>query len=409
MTQFIYKVNLKGKETSGIIEAMNVAEASQKLQEKGGYILMLRQRFSFGSLKLNYWVERFIASLSERMSINEKILFTIQLGAMLKTGLPIMEAIEAFIEDKPTGSSVVLKDIIDKLKRGKKLSKAMSAHPRVFDKVYVNVVRAGEEMGTLAETLVYLGEQLKREHNLTVKIRSAMIYPSVVFVAMIAVMTFIVFSVVPKINDFAKSSGVALPRVTQTMITLTTFLKQNWLGVMVVLIGVGFVGWQGIKTKKGKKLVDGLMLKTPVLGELVRRYNQVRFAYLLAGFYKYGISVGDAFDILAESLGNIYYSESCLRLKSKLTLGKSFSDALASERELFPSIMARIVKGAEQTGVLDETLRKLAKFYERELATALKNLTGLIEPLLIVLLGIGVLGIALSVILPIYRLTSQIR
>lgn len=409
MTQFIYKLNLKGKEIAGIIEAANLNEASQKLEEKGGYILMLKQRFSLGSLKVNQWLEQLIKSLSERMSASEKILFTSQLGTMLKTGLPITEAIEAFIEDKPTGSSLVLKKIVDELKVGRKLSEAMVAYPRVFGKIYVNVVRAGEEMGTLSETLVYLGEQLKKEHELANRIRSAMIYPLVVLTAMIAVMTFIIFLVVPKIVIFAQNSGVALPKITQILISLTTFLRQSWLGLLLFLLVSGFLARQGIKTKKGKKLLDGFLLKIPVLGELIRRYNQVRFARLLSGFYKYGINVSDAFDILADSLGNTYYSESCLRLKAKLTLGRSFSEALSAERDLFPSIMARIIKGAEHTGALDETLRKLTAFYEQELATTLKNLTSLIEPVLIVLLGIGVVGVALSVILPIYRVTSQIR
>jgi len=264
-------------------------------------------------------------------------------------------------------------------------------------------------MGTLSETLTYLGDQLKREHKLIVKIRSAMIYPMVVLTAMVSVMTFITFSVVPKIANFAKSSGVELPKITQIMINLTTFIQKTWPVLLTIFLIFILLLWQLLKSKKGKKIADKILLKTPVLGNLIRRYNQVRFTRLLAGFYKYGIGVSDAFTILAESLNNTYYSESCLRLKSKLTFGRSFSEALSAEKELFPPIMARIVKGAERTGVLDKTLLKLAKFYEEELAAALKDLTSLIEPILIIILGVGVVGVALSVILPIYRVTSQIR
>ena len=409
MAQFIYKINLKGKEISGIISAVNLDQASQKIQEKGGYILVLKKRFPFESLKIIHWLEKIISSLTERIKTSEKILFTTQLGAMLKTGLPITEAIEAFIEEKPTGASIILKNIVDNLKSGKKLSRAMADHPRAFDKVYISVVKAGEQMGTLSETLTYLGDQLKREHKLIVKIRSAMIYPMVVLTAMVSVMTFITFSVVPKIANFAKSSGVELPKITQIMINLTTFIQKTWPVLLTIFLIFILLLWQLLKSKKGKKIADKILLKTPVLGNLIRRYNQVRFTRLLAGFYKYGIGVSDAFTILAESLNNTYYSESCLRLKSKLTFGRSFSEALSAEKELFPPIMARIVKGAERTGVLDKTLLKLAKFYEEELAAALKDLTSLIEPILIIILGVGVVGVALSVILPIYRVTSQIR
>ena len=409
MSQFVYKVNVKGEETAGIIEAVDMAEASTKLQERGGYILMLKPRFSWGQINVSGWVERLLGAMSEHMGVADKILFTTQLGVMLKTGLPIVEAIEAFVEDKRTGSSVMLKGLVADLKGGKRLSHAMAAHPKVFDRVYVNVVRAGEEMGNLGETLVYLGDQLKREHGLMTKVRSALIYPVVVMTAMVAVMGFVVGFVIPKIAEFARSSGASLPQVTMIMINAAEWGGQNWLGMGGGMVAIGLVGWQGAKTKKGKRWLDGLVLKIPIVGELVRRYNQVRFCRLLAGFFKYGISVAEAFDILAASLGNSYYSESCLRLKAKLTLGRSFSEALATERELYPPIMAKVIKGAERTGVLDETLLRLAKFYERELKLAVKDLTSLIEPILIVMLGMGVVGVALAVVLPVYRLTSQIR
>src|SRR3989344_8564628 len=205
MSQFVYKVNVEGKETAGVIEAGDVAEASTKLQERGGYILMLKPRFSWGEISFSGWAERLIGALREWMSAADKIFFTTQLGVMLKTGLPIVEAIEAFVEDKRTGSSVMLKGLVADLKGGKRLSAAMAAHPKVFDKVYVNVIRAGEEMGNLGETLVYLGNQLKREHGLVTKVRSALIYTVVVMTAMAAVMGFVVGFVIPKIAAFARS------------------------------------------------------------------------------------------------------------------------------------------------------------------------------------------------------------
>lgn len=409
MNEFVYKISIKGKETSGVVEADDAVEAATKLKEQGGYILQLKRRWAWGDWSWEELGERWAKIFSGKMKGSDKVLFTTQLGAMLKTGLPIVEAIEAFVEDRRSGSAVILKEIIGDLKRGQKLSAAMAAHPRTFDKVYVNVVRAGEEMGTLGETLVYLGQQLKREINLVNKVRSALIYPMVVLTAMIGVMSFIMIFVVPKIAEFAAQAGASLPGATVVMIKMVEVMKGYWWGIAGAGVGLGVIAWQGIKTKRGKKWVDGVILKMPVLGELVKRYNQVRFAWLLSGFFKYGISVAEAFDILQESLGNSYYAEACARLKAKLTLGRSFSAALETEKELFPPIMARVIKGAERTGELDASLRRLAKFYEGELRVALKNLTSLIEPVLIVFLGIGVVGVALAVILPVYKVTSQIR
>jgi type IV pilus assembly protein PilC len=358
---------------------------------------------------LRSWLEKFWAPLAEKMSSGEKVLFTTQLGSMLKTGLPVTRALEAFVDEKQTRMSLPIKRIMEQLRGGKSLSEALQSHPNVFDKIYVNVVRSGETMGKLAESLEYLGEQLKREHELKAKVKSALIYPIVVLVAMFGVMTFIALSVVPKIVVFAKNAGAELPQITQIIVAATEFIRQYWWFLILVMLGLMVGSWRLLKTRQGRKTIDGLLLKVPVVGELIKRYNQARFSRLLSGFYRYGISVEVAFDILTESLGNYHYSQACRRMKQRLTMGRSLSEVLDSERELFSGIIGRVVKGAEQTGVLDETLLKLALFYEDELGVSLNNLTTIIEPVLIMFLGVGVIGIALAVIVPIYRVTSQLR
>ncbi len=409
MAQYRYTVSRKGQETSGLVEAESLIEAGEKLQEQGGYILELRERFSLGSLRLGSGLEKLIRPLTEKMGEGEKVLFTAQLGSMLKTGLPVTKALEAFVDEKQTRMSMPIKRIMEILKAGKSLSEALAGYPKIFDKVYVNVVKAGETMGKLAESLSYLGDQLKREYDLRAKVKSAMAYPVVVLMAMFGVMTFIALSVVPKIVKFTENAGAKLPQVTAMIIGGTEFLREYWLFVLLVGIGLIIGMWRMMKTKSGRRFADGLLLKLPVIGKLIKRYNQARFARLLSGFYRYGISVELAFEILADSLENYYYSEACKRMKQRLMTGRSLSVVLSAEKELFSGMMGRVVKGAEQTGVLDETLLKLAVFYEEELETALNNLTTIIEPVLIVLLGIGVIGIALAVIVPIYQVTSQLR
>ena len=328
---------------------------------------------------------------------------------MLKTGLPIIKALEVFIDEKRGQAGAPLKKIMAQLEMGKSLSQALSSYPRVFDKVYISVVRSGEAMGKLAETLIYLGRQLKREHDLSSKVKSALIYPVVVLTAMVAVMSFIALSVVPKIVTFAQNSGVQLPPITRIMIAVTTTIGQYWPVMLASLAVIVVLFWRGAKTKHGRTLIDKVILRLPLIGSLVRRYNQVRFARLLSGFYRYGINVEAAFDILSDCLGNASYSDGCRRIKQRLMRGESLSNALTHEEELFTGIMSRVIKGAEQTGALDQTLLKLAVFYEKELNDKLNNLTVIIEPILILLLGAGVVGIALAVIVPIYKVTSQLR
>jgi len=409
MVQFKYTVSQQGKETSGVIEASSSTEAAEKLKEKGGYILELKQRFSFGLFNISGWLEKFLTPLSERMGSSEKIFFTAQLSSMLKAGLSITKAIEVFIDEKQTKASIPLRKIISKLESGKKLSEAFSTYPKIFDQVYINVVRSGEATGKLDESLDYMAKQLKQEYQLASKVKSAMIYPIVVLTAMIGVMSFITLSVVPKIVDFAKNAGAELPQITKILVFVTEFCRQFWPFFILIFLILTIILWRLIHTKKGKRFIDGFFLKIPIIGTLIRRYNQARFTRLLSGFFHYGISVDRAFEILSDSLSNSFYSEACFRMKSKLMLGSSLSAVLTSEKELFSTIMNQVVKGAEKTGVLDETLMKLAIFYEEELETSLNNLTSIIEPILIIFLGIGVIGIALSVIVPIYRVTSQLR
>ena len=331
MPQFKYTVSQKGKEATGIVEAENITEAGEKLQEQGGYILELKERFFLGEFKLSRWLQKVMSPLMMRMDVMEKILFTSQLGSMLKTGLPVTKAIEAFVDEKQTRTSALLKQVLDQLKSGKSLSETLAGYPQTFDKVYVNVLRSGETMGKMAESLIYLGKQMKKEHGLKTKVKSAMTYPIVVLMAMAGVMSFIAISVVPKIVIFAKNAGAQLPQVTQAIIRLTEIMSDYWWLIILIFISVGGGGIRVLKTPEGRKLADRLLLKLPIIGELVRRYNQARFARLLSGFYRYGISVKEGFEILTDTLSNYYYSQACIRMGEKIMAGKSLSASLSSE------------------------------------------------------------------------------
>ena len=409
MIWYKYTVSRNGKEERGQIEAAGLLGAAEKLKQDGGYILELKERFSWRLIWASGWLESLINPWSERALKSEKLLFTSQLGEMLKTGVPIIKAIEVFVDEKGGQAAQPLKKIMSQLEMGRSLSQALAGYPRIFDKVYISVVRSGEAMGKLAETLIYLGRQLKREHDLRNKVKAALIYPTVVLTAMVVVMSFISFSVVPKIVTFAQNSGAQLPPITLIMIAVTTFIQKYWPGLLLILGITIILTWRGMQTDQGRILVDRLVLRLPLVGNLMRRYHQVRFARLLSGFYRYGINVESAFDILADCLGSASYSSGCRRIKQRLMRGESLSNALTNEDKLFTGIMGRVIKGAEQTGVLDQTLLKLAQFYEKELNGKLNNLTAIIEPILILFLGAGVLGIALAVIVPIYKITSQLR
>lgn len=410
MSEFDYRAVGRDGAKSGRIIAGTENEAQKLLSEQDLTVINLsvHRPVNFGIFSGTF--EKIQTSLTEKMSGSEKILFTTQLASMIKAGLPLIDALSTFIDQQSdTGSSRIINKIIQDVQSGVKLSDALAKFPKIFDSTYLAVVRAGEGSGTLDDSLAYLAELMRRENELSGKVKSALIYPTVVVTAMVSVMVFISVSIIPKIITFAESSGQKLPFYTLMMVAMVSFITKYWWLVILILIMLVLAAIAFATSKAGAELIGRISLKIPVLGTVVARYNQARFARVLGGFYMYGVDVVTSFDILASSLPNPLYKEACLRIKKRLTLGQSLGDSISQEKTLFPSIMNRVIKGAEKTGDLGSTLDKLAKYYEDELGGVLNNLLALIEPVLVFILGFGVLGLALAVIVPIYKITSTLK
>lgn len=410
MPEFEYTGAGKDEFKSGILSADSEQEAQVILAEQGISVVSLNSRrvFKFG-IFTNY-ADQISKQFSERMGAQEKVLFTSQLSSMVKAGLPLVDALATFVDEKSkVGSTVIINKLMQEVQSGSKFSDSLARFPQIFDGTYLAIVRAGENSGTLDNSLGYLAELLRRENALISKVRSALIYPLVVVVAMISVMVFISVSIIPKILAFAESSGQKLPGYTLVLVSTVSFVTHYWYLVLGFLVIIIFGVAAFLKSDYGSRFAGRLSLKLPLIGLVVSKYNQARFARVLAGFYNYGVDIVMSFDILAASLGNPLYKGACLRIKERLTLGTSLADAIAVEKELFPTIMTRLIKGAEKTGVIGNTLEKLAFYYEEELENILGNILTLIEPIMVFILGFGVLGLAMAVILPIYKITSTLK
>lgn len=410
MPEFEYTGVSRDQFNSGRLSANSEAEAQTILSEQGITVVSLSvvRPLRFGVFT-NYF-SHISRELREKMSSQEKVLFTSQLSSMIKAGLPLVDALATFVDDKSKGgSTIIINAIMQDVQGGSKLSDALAKFPKIFNATYLAIVQAGENSGTLDESLTYLAQLLSRESAIITRVRSALIYPAVVVTAMVGVMIFISVSIIPKILAFAESSGQELPGYTMALVAAVSFFTRFWYVVLVlfVLLIIAFIAY--LKSEKGSRTMARISLKTPIVGLVVLRYNQARFARVLAGFYNYGVNVVTSFDILAASLDNPLYSDACLRIKDRLVIGTSLADAIAIEKELFPTIMTRLIKGAEKTGVIGTTLDKLALFYENELENILGNILTMIEPIMVFVLGFGVLGLALAVILPIYKITSTLK
>lgn len=410
MPDYSYRAVSKDEFKEGTISAESERDAKSMLNDQGLTVVSLTPKRPLEIGIFSDFFNRLQKQMSERMSMQEKILFTTQMASMIKAGLPMVEALSTFVDQKSkSGTARITSAIITEIQSGVKFSDALSRFPGVFTPAYIAVVRAGENSGTLAESLNYLGEELKRDNALISKVKSALIYPAVVLTAMVAVMIFISISVVPKIIEFAQSSGQALPTYTLILVRIVTFMTNYWYLVLMLLgllaAGVSIFA----KSKTGSKWIGEMSLKLPIVGNLTARFNQARFSSILGGFYTYGINVITSFDILAASLTNPLYKEACYRIKNRLVYGQSLADAMEMEKGLFPTIMIRLIKGAEKTGDLGNTLNRSSEYYEQELDVTLRNVLSLIEPALVFILGFGVLGLALAVVVPIYKITSTLK
>lgn len=410
MPEFEYTGVSQDEYKSGRLSAGSEMEAKTILAEQGITVVSLNTKRSLRFGIFNSYIGMVTKKFQETMTSQEKVLFTTQLSSMVKAGLPLVEALATFVDEKSkAGSTLVIGKIMQDVQAGSKLSDSLAKFPGIFNETYLAIVRAGENSGTLDDSLGYLGELLRRENALLTKVRSALIYPAVVVSAMVSVMIFISISIIPKIIAFAESSGQALPTYTLVMVGIVNALVNYWYVAAMVIALFIFGFFTFARSERGSRWLGKVTLKLPVVGMVATRYNQARFARVLAGFYNYGVNIVTSFDILAASLGNPLYSDACLRIKDRLTLGTSLAEAIAFEKELFPTIMVRLIRGAEKTGVIGTTLDKLAHYYEEELENILSNILTLIEPIMVFVLGFGVLGLAMAVILPIYKMTSTLK
>ena len=400
MTVFSYKIiNNSGKLITGAVDSINRDEAAKLIKNDGSYLIELKdaKKGIFSSL-----------DKTNRFSSFEKINFTDHLAASIKAGTPIKDALEAYIDESSEGSTLI-KEIISDIEGGKKLSEAFAKHPTVFPVLYISLIKAGEIAGNLDETLEYLANELRREHEFKQRVKSALFYPSLVMGVSFFVITFIITVLVPKITQIAQNFGQDIPTITRVIIAISSFFSKNslFLGIIFILAITALVA--SLKNKKTRGKLGAKMLQMPMVGKILKKYILARLLRIVSSCIRYGVPLTVAFETASEVVGNIRYQESCKRLNQKIQKGISLSDSFASEDKfLYPSIITRSIRGAEKSSGVDSTLNRLSIQYEIEVDRDLKRFTELLEPIMVVILGIIVLFIALAVVLPIYQLTTNI-
>ena len=398
MAVFKYKVRDKNNQIlEGKLEATTEKEAADVLKSKGYWIASLNKE-SAGSF--------FGLSKYKKPKEDELVNFTRQLSTMINSGLTLIDALRILKNQAPPSMAQVIDKTLIEIESGKSFSQALEATEDVFSSVYIALVRVGESAGLLDNILKKLAESMESEREFRNKTKGALVYPAIVVVGMVVVVTIMMIFVIPKMTEMYDDMGIDLPTMTRVLIGVSDFMAHYWylLFGLVALLMSSFKKWA--KTELGGMITEQVTFKIPVWGKLKEDMILAKFARTMGLLIASGISVIEALRIVGDTLGSRIYKEGLIQVMGRVEKGVSLAESMSMIEE-FPSILPQMISVGEQTGKVDEVLTRLAIYYEAESAQKIKTLTTAIEPLIMVVMGVGVGFLVAAVILPIYNLTSQ--
>jgi len=402
MITFSYQArDAAGRIVSGIQEALNEDNAVTSLMSRGLMVLSLQRKAT--------------ASQSRRKSTNVKetdlVLFTRQLSTMVEAGISLVQALTALYEQadpKRQGAlRAVISDITARVQGGETFHESLAKHPRVFNRLFISMVKAGEHGGLLAEILDRLAGFLEASARLRKKVKSAMTYPVIVVCIAFAITTFLIVRVVPIFGEIFADFGAKLPAPTQFLIDVSNFVRGEWYFLVAGIGGAIFGVRAFLRSTRGKQLWDRWKLKLPVFGPLVHKICMSRFARTFAQLIRSGVPILEVLDIVGGTSGNHVVETAIKEVGADVEKGDNLSVSL-SRKSIFPPMLLRMVAAGEATGKIDTMLEKMADFWDEEIEAMLDALTSLIEPMLIVFLGVIVGGIVIAMFLPIFKLNEVV-
>jgi len=395
-------VDGSGTAREGTIEAVTMDVAINSLQHRG-YVVSsiepLSEKGSIWNLKITWF---------ERVSSKELVIFSRQIATLFEaqvSALRVFRLLAAEAENPLLQR--ILTEVADDLQGGSSISNALAQHPDLFSPFYVNMVKAGEESGKLDNSFSFLADYLDRTYEVASKARNALIYPAFVVTTFVVVMMLMLTLVIPRVSEIIVNSGQEIPIYTKIVIGISAFFTNYIAFILFFLGAAGVVLWRFKKTPVGKRAFDELKLAVPYIGNLFEKLYLSRIADNLSTMLASGISMVQALEITSEVVDNEVYREIIQNTIAEVKGGKSFSDALSEYPEI-PGVLTQMAKVGEETGNLGSILETLAKFYRREVNTAVDTLINLIEPAMIVLLGLGVGTLLAAVLIPIYNISAGI-
>ncbi len=342
------------------------------------------------------------------VSLTDRLFFTDNLRVMMRAGLPLGDSLRTLSQQTDRKYfKQVIEDLRLCVERGEALSQAMSRHPDVFSSIIISMISVGEISGTLEANLEQLATQLRKDHDLKTKVKGAMAYPTVVLIATFGIVTAMIVYIIPRIVSIFEDIDIVLPLSTRILIGTSDFITSHGILVLLTLLILIVSFFTFIKQPKGKKIWHTILLNFPIIGKIIKKINLARFTRTLSSLLSTDVPIVKSFEITANVLGNVHYRSVALATSEELKKGVNVSDALSAHVKLFPPLVLQMVAVGERSGTLDTLLKELAIFFEGEVDETLKGLSTIIEPLLILVLGGAVGGIAVSIMAPIYSLTQS--
>jgi type IV pilus assembly protein PilC len=400
MPSFVYvaRDTASGREIRSSVEAANEPAAISALLNRNLLVVSIQEK-----------VGKRGKTSGGRVALQDLVIFTRQLATMIDAGLAMVQSLQALAEQ--TTNKVmrdVIRDICTRVESGDSFSEALQKHPKAFNRLYVCMVAAGEKGGLLAEILARLATYLENAARLRKKVKSAMMYPTVVSVVAVLITTFLLVRVVPVFGDIYSSFGAKLPGPTQFMITLSEIVKSY---ILLILLGGGGLVWGWfyfIKTKAGRQFWDSQRIKLPVFGVIAHKICLARFTRTLASLVRSGVPILEVLQIVSQTVGNVIMEKAIKTAAVDIERGETISAALG-KHPVFPTLIIRMITAGEQTGKIDAMLERVSDFLDEEIETTLAGLTSLIEPILIVFLGVVVGGMVICMFLPIFKMSEIVN
>jgi len=409
MPSYIYIAkNKKGENKTNHLAAINKHELAAILRNQG--LVLISAEVVGQKKEISYYLN-IIKRIKElgTISLVEKMMFSRHLSVMINAGLSLNQSLKILAKQtkSPKFKKIINQIEID-VSQGKTFSESLKKYPKIFDELYVNMIEVGETGGNLSEVLKILAEQMRKSHELISRVRGAMMYPAVIVIAMIGIGALMMIMVVPKLTEVFEELNVELPLSTRFIMLISSFLKNNLVLGIIIIISLIFIIKLIMKNDKVKRTLHGMYLHAPIFGSLIRKINSARLARTLSSLIESGVPIVKSLKVVAGTLSNIHFKEALLDATKEIQKGRKLSDSLSKYENLYTPMVIQMIGVGEETGSLSDILKNLADFYEEEIDNVTKNMSSVLEPIIMVVIGVAVGFFAISMIQPMYSMMSGV-